>query len=152
MEFSKKLNCHMIILKSNFIFWDLFWYDAWLSQFSHSVVSDSLWPMDCSMPGFPVLHDLPEFTQTHVHWISDAIQPSHPLLSPSSAFYFPQHQGLFQGVNSLHQVAKILEPGSNSQILCSWILTLLLLSKKSSVFIAITGFQLTSCLSLLSIS
>ena len=49
-------------------------------------------PMDCSMPGFPVLHHLPELTQTHVHWISDAIQPSDPLLSPSPAFNLSQHQ------------------------------------------------------------
>ena len=54
-------------------------------------------PMDCSMPGLPVLHQLPEFTQTHVHQVSDAIQPSHPLLSPSPpAFNCSQHQGLFQ--------------------------------------------------------
>ena len=53
-------------------------------------------PMDCSMPGFPVHHQLPEFVQTHVHRVSDAIQPSHPLLSPSPAFNLPQHQGLFQ--------------------------------------------------------
>ena len=54
-------------------------------------------PMDCSTPGFPVYHQLPEFTQTHVHRVSDAIQPSHPLLSPSPlAFHLPQHQGLFQ--------------------------------------------------------
>ena len=67
-------------------------------------------PMDCSTPGFPVHHQLPEFTQTHVHRVSDAIQPSHPLLSPSPpAFSLPQHQGLFQGVGSLHQVAKVLE-------------------------------------------
>ena len=52
-------------------------------QFSHSVVSDSLQPMDCSMPGLPVHHQLPEFTQTHVHCVADAIQPSHPLSSPS---------------------------------------------------------------------
>ena len=53
----------------------------------------TLWdPMDCSMPGFPVRHQLPEFTQTHVHWVSDAIQPSHPLSSPSPpAFNFSQH-------------------------------------------------------------
>ena len=51
-------------------------------------------PMDCSMPGFPVHHQLPELTQTHVH--RDAIQPSHPLLSPSPAFTLSQHQGLFQ--------------------------------------------------------
>ena len=53
-------------------------------------------PMDCSTPGFPVLHHLPEFSQTHVHWVSDAIQPSHPLSSPSPpAFNLFQHQGLF---------------------------------------------------------
>ena len=53
-------------------------------------------PMHCSMPGFPVHHQLPELTQTHVHRVSDAIQPSHPLLSPSPlAFNLSQHQGLF---------------------------------------------------------
>ena len=67
-------------------------------------------PMDCSTPGVPVHHQLPEFTQTHVHRVSDAIQPSHPLLSPSlPAFNLPQHQGLFKWVSSLHQVAKVLE-------------------------------------------
>ena len=67
-------------------------------------------PMDCSMPGFPVHHQLPELTQTHVHQVSDAIQPSHPLLSPSPpAFSLSQHQGLFQWVSSSHQVAKVLE-------------------------------------------
>ena len=62
--------------------------------------------MDCSMPGFPALHCLLEFAQTHVHWVSDAIQPSHPLL-PSSplAFKLSQHQGLFQWVSSSSQVA-----------------------------------------------
>ena len=65
-------------------------------------------PMDCSMPGFPVLHHLPEFSQTQVHWVSDAIQPSHLLLSPS-AFDFSQHQGLFKWVSSSHQVANVLE-------------------------------------------
>ena len=53
-------------------------------------------PMDCSMPGLPVHHQLPEFAQTHVHLVSDAIQPSHPLLSPSPALSLSQHQGLFQ--------------------------------------------------------
>ena len=63
--------------------------------------------MDCSTPGLPVHHQLLEFTQTHVHWVSDAIQPSHPLSSPSPpAFNLSQHQGLFQWVSSLHQVAK----------------------------------------------
>ena len=67
-------------------------------------------PMDCSTPGFPVHHQLLELPQTHVHWVSDAIQPSHPLLSPSPpAFSLSQHQGLFPWVSSLHQVAKILE-------------------------------------------
>ena len=67
-------------------------------------------PMDCSTPGLPVHHRLPEFTQTHVHWVSDAIQPSHPLSSPSPPALNPsQHQGLFQGVSSSHQVAKVLE-------------------------------------------
>ena len=67
-------------------------------------------PMDCSMPGFPVHHQLPEPTQTHVHWVGDAIQPSHPLSPPSPPdFSLSQHQGLFQWVSFLHQVAKVLE-------------------------------------------
>ena len=67
-------------------------------------------PMDCSTPSLPVHHQLPEFTQTHVHWVGDAIQPSHPLLSPSlPAFNLSQHQGLFKWVSSLHQVVKVLE-------------------------------------------
>ena len=67
-------------------------------------------PMDCSTPGFPVIHHLLEFTQTHVRWVSDAIQPSHPLASPSPpAFNLSQHQGLFQWIGSSHQVAKLLE-------------------------------------------
>ena len=67
-------------------------------------------PMDCSTPGFPVLHYLPEFAETHVHWISDAIQPSRPLSSPSPlALNLSQHQGLLQWVNSLHQVAEVME-------------------------------------------
>ena len=78
-------------------------------QFSCSVVSDSCDPMNCSTPGLPVHHQLPEFTQTHVHRVGDAIQPSHPLLSPSPAPYRSQHQGLFQWVNSLLEVAKVLE-------------------------------------------
>ena len=66
--------------------------------------------IDCSTPGFLVHHQLAELTQTHVHRVSDAIQPSHPLLSPSpSAFNLLQHQSLFQWVNSLHEVAKVLE-------------------------------------------
>ena len=66
--------------------------------------------MDCSMPRLPVYHQLPELTQTHVHWVGDAIQPSHPLLfPPPPAFNLSQHQGLFKWVSSSHQVAKVLE-------------------------------------------
>ena len=66
-------------------------------------------PMKCSLPGFPILHCLPEFAQTHVRWVSDAMQPSHPLLFPSPAFSLSQNQGPFQWVSSSHQVAKVLE-------------------------------------------
>ena len=82
----------------------------WL-QFSSAQLCLILWdPMDCSMPGLPVHHQLPEFTQTHVHWVGDAIQPSHPLSSPSPpAFNLSQHQGLFHWVSSSYQVTKVLE-------------------------------------------
>ena len=67
-------------------------------------------PRDCNMPGFPILHHLPESVQTHVYWVGDAIQPSHPLSPPSPfAFNLTQHQGLFQWVDSSHQVTKVLE-------------------------------------------
>ena len=67
-------------------------------------------PMGCSTTGFSVLHHLLDFAQIHVHWVSDAIQPSHPLLSPSPpALHLSQHQGLFQWVNSSHEVARVLE-------------------------------------------
>ena len=67
------------------------------------------YPMNCSRQGFPVLHHLPEFAQTHMHWVNDVIQPSHPLLSPSPlALSLSQHQGLFQWVGSSQQVTKVL--------------------------------------------
>ena len=67
-------------------------------------------PMNRSTPGLPVHHQLPEFTQTHVHWVGDAIQPSHLLSSPSPPAPNPsQHHSLFQWVNSSHEVAKVLE-------------------------------------------
>jgi len=71
----------------------------------------TLWdPINCSTPGLPVHHQLLEFTQTHVHQVGDAIQPSLPLSSPSPPAHNPsQHQGLFQWVNSAHEVAKVLE-------------------------------------------
>ena len=66
-------------------------------------------PMDCSMPGLPVHHQLPELTEIHVHWVGDAIQPSHPLSSPSPpTFNHSQHQGLFKWVSSSHQVAEVI--------------------------------------------
>ena len=83
-----------------------------LSQFSSVTQSCPTLcdPMDCSMLGFPVHHQLPGLTQTHVHWVGDVIQPSHLLLSPPPpAFSLSQHQGLFQRVSSSHQVVKVLE-------------------------------------------
>ena len=66
--------------------------------------------MNRHMPGLPVQHQLPEFIQAYVHWVGDAIQPSHPLSSPSPpALNLSQHQGLFKWVSSLHEVAKVLE-------------------------------------------
>ena len=79
-----------------------------LLLFSHSVMSDSLQPHGLQHPGFPVHHHLLELVQTHVHRVSDAIQPSFTLLSPSPpAFSLSQHQHLFQWVGSSHQVAKV---------------------------------------------
>ena len=73
---------------------------------SYLTLSD---PMDCSRPGSPVLHYLPEFAQTHVHWVNDAVQLSYILSSPSpSALNFSQHQAIFQWMGSSHQVAKVL--------------------------------------------
>ena len=85
--------------------WSYLW-DA-LLLFSCSTVSNSCDTMDCSTPGFPVHHQLPELAQTHVHWVGDAIQPCHPLLPPSPpTFNLSRHQGLFKWVGSSHQVAK----------------------------------------------
>ena len=81
-------------------------------QFSSVAQScPTLWdPINCSTPGLPVHHQLPESTQTHVHCVSNAIQPSYPLSSPSPvALNLSEHQSLFKWVSSLHQVAKILE-------------------------------------------
>ena len=74
--------------------------------------------MDCSTLEFPVHHQLPEFTQTYVHWVGDAIQPSHSLSSPSPpALNLSQHQGLFKWVSSLHQVAKVLGVSASPSVL-----------------------------------
>ena len=83
-----------------------------LCSVQHSSVAQSCLtlcnPMDCSAPGLCVHHQLSEFTQTHVHWVGDVIQTSHPLSSPSPAFNLSQHQGLFHWVSS-YLVAKVLE-------------------------------------------
>ena len=74
--------------------------------------------MDCSTPGLPVHHQLPEFTQTHVHWVGDAIQPSCPLSSPFHlTFNLSKHQGLFQWVSSSHHVAKSIEVSASTSVL-----------------------------------
>ena len=93
------------------ITWQLqdFWSSVQFSSVSQSCLT-LCDPMDFSIPGFPVHHQLPEPTLTHVHRVGNAIQPSHPLPSPSpSAFNLSQHQGLFWWVSSSHQVAKVLE-------------------------------------------
>ena len=106
----KGLNYHLKICKIMY------------SNFQFSSVAQSCptlcYPMNCSTPGGPVHHQLPEFTQTHIYRVGDAIQPFHPLSSPSPPAPNPsQHQSLLQWVNSLHEVAKVLEspiqfPGS----------------------------------------
>ena len=79
-------------------------------QSSHSVVSAFCDPMDCSTPDLPLHHQLSKFTQTRVHWVGDAIHPSHPLLPPAPpTFKLSQHQDLFKWVYSSYQVAKVLE-------------------------------------------
>ena len=92
--------------------------NSWNNPPIHSVQFSSVWqscptlcnPMECSTPGFPAHHQLPGITQTHVHQVSDAIQPSHLLSSLfPPAFNLSQHQGLFQWVSSSNQVAKVLE-------------------------------------------
>ena len=87
-------------------------------QFSRSVVSDSLQPLDCSTPGLPVHHQLPEFTQTHVHRVSDAIQPSHPLSSPSPpAFNLSQHQFFFQMSQLFSSGGQSIRPSASASVL-----------------------------------
>ena len=94
--------------------WDLSLWLFSLNRVQFSSVTQSCPalcdPMDHSTPGLPVHHQLLEFTQTHVHWVGDAIQPSHPLSSPSPpALNLSQHQGLFKWVGSSHQVSRVLE-------------------------------------------
>ena len=74
-------------------------------------------PMDCSTPGLPVHHQLLELTQTPAHWVSDGIQPSYPLSSPSPAFNLSQHQSFFQWVRSLHQVTWSIGVSASTSVL-----------------------------------
>ena len=100
----------MVYSQTCFNFLILIGFSSSIVQFSPSVMSDLCNHMDCSTPRLPVHHKLPELTQTHVHWVGDANQSSHPLSSPSPpAFNLSQHQGLFQWVSSSHQVSKVLE-------------------------------------------
>ena len=92
--------------------WTLILFRSFVFSFSsvQSFSSTLCDPTDCTMAGLPVHHQFPELSQTHVHRVSDAIKPSHPLSSPSPpALNLSQHQGLFYWVSSLHQVAKVLE-------------------------------------------
>ena len=106
--------------------------------------------MDYSMPGLPIHHQFPEFTQTHVHWVSDAIQPSHPLVSTSPpTFNLSQHQGLFQWVTSSGQEANILEIwfpiNVQDWFLLEWVGWISLLSKGEHYFALVSWFE--HCLS-----
>ena len=94
-------------------------------------------PMDCSTPGLPVRHQLPEFTQTHVLWVGDAIQPSLP--SPSPTFDLSQHQGLFRWVSFSNQVAKVLEFQLQHQSF-QWAIYHVPLPSHESVVALISGF------------
>ena len=88
------------------------WFTADFLQFSSvaKLCPTLCNPMDYSMPDVPVHHQPPEFTQTHVHWVCNAIQPSHPLSSPfTPAFNLSQHQGLFKQASASHQVANVLK-------------------------------------------
>ena len=134
------VGCHFLLVRSSFVKKSTYWYKNWKNykkeRTKNSYINTNgeiiLWymrihysvqfssvtqscptlcdPLNCSMPGLPVHHQLPEFTQTHVHRVCDAIQPSHPLSSPFPPAPNPsQHQSLFQWVNSSHEVAKELE-------------------------------------------
>ena len=109
----------------------------------------ALWdPMGCSMPGVPVLHYLPKFVKTHVHWDGDAIQPFHPLFPPSpSVLNLSQHQGLFQWAGSSSQVTKVLELQLQHKWPSIWVSASSVLSIKYSGLIS---FQMSGLISLLS--
>ena len=110
-ETNQVVTCPLVLHSEHIMKWHF--SASFAVQFSSVQSLSRVWlcdPMNHSIPGLPVHHQFPESTQTHVHWIGDAIQPSHPLLTPSPpAFSLCQHQGLFQWVSSLNQVAKVLD-------------------------------------------
>ena len=112
--------------------------------------------MDCSTPGFPVLHYLPEFAQTHVHWVDDAIQPSHLLSPPTpTVLSLSLHQDLFEWVGALHQIARVLELQLQSfqwifsiDILQEWLIWSLCSPRDSQESSPVTQFKNISSLAL----
>ena len=93
-------------------------YTGWVSWVQSLSCVQLCYPMDCSTPGLPVHHQLPEYTQTHVHWVDDAIQPSHLVSSLfPPAFSLAQHQGLFQEVSSSHQVGQSIRASASASVL-----------------------------------
>ena len=97
--------------------WNSIFYLVWVSSVAQPcpTLCD---PMNRSTPGLPVHHQLPEFTQTHVHWVGGAIQPSHPLSSPSPpVLNLSQHQGLLKWVSSLHQVGQSIGVSASTSVL-----------------------------------
>ena len=112
--------------------------------------------MDCSTPGFPVLHYLPEFVQTHVHWVDDAIQPSHLLSPPTpTVLSLSLHQDLFEWVGALHQIARVLELQLQSfqwifsiDILQEWLIWSLCSPRDSQESSPVTQFKNISSLAL----
>ena len=108
-EFINKMQYRLTKAHCSFLQWNEILTHVQFSSVAQSCLTLCN-PTECSMPGFPVHRQHLEFTQTHVHWVSDTIQPSHPLPSPSPpALYLFLHQGLFKRVSSWHQVAKVLE-------------------------------------------
>ena len=107
LKFPTNLSSSLLFFKDTSFHHQEFYLKSVQSVQSCSTLCD---PMDCSTPGLPVHHQLPEFTHFHVHWVRDVIQLSYPLSSPSPpAFNLSQHQGLFKWVSCSHQVAKVLE-------------------------------------------
>ena len=106
LECCVNFSCTTKWLSYTFVFFHMIFQFSSLTQSCPTLCNS----MDCSTPGLPIHHQLMEFTQTHVHWVDDTIQPFHPLSSPSApAFNLSQHQSLFKWVSSSHQVAKVLE-------------------------------------------